>query len=155
MLKNIDELSLEQKLQLILAGQDYVACVVSQDYLDYKSFKKGELTEVSEEKLQAMQILELLENLGFPMEMTGTYLYKEVILSAAKKLQAFNSRRDLGVCKDLLAQMKDAYSNFYFDIARNDLEMGVRTFHLALVEALEKVDSTKANQILLYHSFDK
>ena len=81
--------------------------------------------ELSGREKDEMNVLYLLELLGFPMDETGTFLYKEMIVEASREL------KNSGVAekKMIKSAMANPYSQFYFNIARNNLDIGIKTFH--------------------------
>lgn len=81
--------------------------------------------ELSEREKDEMNILYLLELLGFSKNETGTFLYKEMIVEASNELK--NAEKEE---KQMIkSAMTYPYSQFYFNIARNNLDMGIKTFH--------------------------
>lgn len=93
----------------------------------YKEYKNGILTEpISENEEKQIVILKTLEELGYSMEETGTYFYKEVIMSLKEEMQKIHTEEDY---ISLMSEIGDSYSQFYFDIARNGMDIGVKTFH--------------------------
>lgn len=73
-----------------------------------------------------IDILRVLEELGYSPEETGTYFYKEVIVEAKEKLQEIHTEEEY---INLINEMGNNYSQFYFDIARNGHDIGLKTFH--------------------------
>jgi hypothetical protein len=60
--------------------------------------------------------------------------------------------------EELLQELQSPFSQFYFDVARNDLDIGLKTFHSYIEHALESVDYGKADTTLLldiYSNFSK
>lgn len=146
---DIESLTDKQKLGIVLLGLDGVMTETAYYKKCYEAYKKGVLEDVSEEILEEMKILELLENLGYPMAETGTYLYKDVVAKAARHLKTVSTRSEVLACKELITAMKTRNSQFYFDIARNDLDMGLNSFHQSVQNALLQVDYSKADPTLL------
>ena len=119
--------------------------VVCGDRGMYNRFKDGLLTDIDEKQSIKIKILSLLEAYGFPMDELGTYFYKDII---AKCYDVINSKQDenyFNRCGMLLEELKNPYSNFYFDLARNDNDIGTTTFHLYIEKALNLVDEGMAN----------
>ena len=94
----------------------------------YKDCKEGRITslDLTEEDQKEINTLSILENLGYPMTETGTYFYKNVIIRAMDELQQIKTEQDY---VDLMSTMANNYSQFYFDIARNEYDIGLTTFH--------------------------
>ena len=70
--------------------------------------------------------LKILEELGYSLEETGTYFYKDVIVKAVEQLQESSSEESY---QELIEDLNNDYSQFYFDIARNGYDVGLKTFH--------------------------
>lgn len=120
-----------------------------EDKRDYEKFKSGSLDELSEERLVQMEILAMLEKLSFPMDSLGTYLYKDVI---CKTMHYLDGKDNWGRAineAELLQELKNPYSQFYFDLARNELDIGLKTFHSHIEYTLESVDYGKVDTTLL------
>ena len=103
--------------------------VVCGDRGMYNRFKDGLLTDIDEKQSIKIKILSLLEAYGFPMDELGTYFYKDII---AKCYDVINSKQDenyFNRCGMLLEELKNPYSNFYFDLARNEHAMGTTTMN--------------------------
>ena len=96
--------------------------------LKYKNYKDGKITleDLKEEEQLEMNTLSILENLGYPMDKTGTYFYKDIIIKSMDKLQQIETEQDY---IELMTAMANSYSQFYFDIARNKYDVGLTTFH--------------------------
>ena len=116
---------------------------------DYEKYKSGSLDELSEDRLVQMEVLDVLEKLSFPMDKMGTYLYKDMIV---KVMRYLNGVDDLGHDiseQELLQELKSPFSQFYFDLARNEMDIGLKTFHSHIEHALESVDYGNADTTLL------
>ena len=75
-------------------------------------------------------VLSLLDSLGISINCMGTYLYKMLIV---KIIELF----ELGFSEEEIhEQVNDPYSQLYFDIARNDLDLGLKTFHSSIEDML-------------------
>lgn len=92
------------------------------------------------------KVLDILNQLGYPMDEYGTYLYRDVVL---KVIQSLKERNDI----NLLQQLKEPYSDFYHDISRNDNDMGTRTLHFYIGSAIDKIRISSDQKLLLkiYH----
>lgn len=115
--------------------------------LRYKSGKISEITEIEQLK---METLDLLESLGYPMDELGTYLYKDVIMSIREQLDVVETREDVKKSASILEEAKSAFSQLYFNLARNERDIGVKEYHRILSRSLSKVDYKKASPELLY-----
>ena len=103
-------------------------------YFDYKN--NGMLDFNNDEKL-GIKILEVLEVNGFPMQYLGTYLYKDVIRNIVKSLDKITKESEI---MELKEQLNKPYSQFYFDIARNDRGIGVTTFHTFINDVISQLN---------------
>lgn len=154
MLKRNEEYSQDEKLLMILYGSSFAVFVTNKDRDKYKKFKAGEEQELSESDSKSMNVLSILDRLGYPMEELGTYLYKEVITEICNSLKGITGKRsDMEKCKSILAQLNIGFSQFYYNIAREYLEMGVKTFHLYIQQAIEKINYEKVDLDLSYQIF--
>lgn len=155
MLEVIDQMGVKEKLSTILDNVDVTSYFVLQDRRDYQKYKEDKKIRFTPKRKRDMQILELLERLGFPMEKAGTYLYKELIAYVCNYLQDVDTRDDIKNCVFLIQELKDGHSNTYFDIARNDLDLGISSYHQIVGIAQDNVDYTKADPILLQEIYGR
>lgn len=123
-----------------------VSIHVDNSMVDYKLYQKDP-TDIRKGQGDSIEVLDLLAKLGYPMDLVGTYLYKDMILIAKNYL--LDIQDDQVQKNQLLAQMQSPYSQFYFDIARNDLDIGIKTFHEYVNEAIENIQYNKADSILM------
>ena len=77
-------------------------------------------SELSDDQLEEMRVLSILDNLGYSLDEIGTYLYKEVIVTAYNEIK---------YRPNLAGDLKNEYSDFYHQIARDYYEMGVSSLH--------------------------
>ncbi len=153
MIKRLVDLTELEKLNMLIDGTSYAMFEAHLDKEAYEKSKKGELEEISEIQERDIKILRILEGLGYPMDELGTYLYKDVIAEAYEKVKDVSSRRDMDKCRDLMASLNDAYSDFYRWIARDDKEMGVKSFHFYIGEAISKIDDDSIDKELAIKVF--
>lgn len=88
-------------------------------------------------------ILNELEKLGYPMNDIGTCLYKDMIKKVVEYMQNITEEDNFSAYQQLIFQLKSPYSQFYVDVARNDLDMGITTFHTYVQRAFDKINHTK------------
>lgn len=131
---------------------DYTKLGVRNELYDYLDYRKGELTDITEDKRMSMEILVLLEQLGYPMNKLGTYLYQHLIYKTIKERQRL-FENDIKTDGMILDELQDAFSLHYKQTARGDLDIGVRTFHHTVYDIVNKVDYKKADPILIYEIF--
>ena len=113
-------------------------------------YKNGNISDISEIEQLKMETLDLLESLGYPMDEFGTYLYKDVITTIREQLGVVETREDVRRSASILDEAKSAFSQLYFNLARNERDIGVKEYHRILSQSLSKVDYKKASPELLY-----
>jgi len=153
-MKELENLNQDQRFALILSSSDVAVYDFYSTKQDYDKFKNGMLNEISKERKVEMETLDLLENLGYPMEELGTYLYKNMIVNIIGYLNNVKNQNEIIDIREKIQQLKNGFSQFYVDVARNDLDMGIRTFHKHVENALLKVDYSNADPILLYKIYN-
>lgn len=114
----------------------------------YEVYQLGKLTpfstlELSSQEREEIKVLSLLEKLGFPMEQTGTYLFKEMVMKAVSELQEVTSWQEKERIKQ---EMEFPFSQFYVDVARNNMDMGIKTFHYVINLSYTQTNISKFNQ---------
>lgn len=138
----------------------------------YLKYKDEKISYCSDDVELKFSILMLLEEMGFSINRLGTFFYKDVIFKLLKRInlleeQGYNLiasqlKKD-GVVDDeivveqvleqiklnLLEELKNPYSQFYFDIARNDNLVGTKTFHSYIQNSFDKLDVDKEGYSLL------
>ena len=149
-MKKFEEYTQTQQLYLIFGGLEDAISEVYNDKIDLDNYKKNQIESFSEKRIQEMEVLILLEKLGYSMEEIGTYLYKNMIIKIADSLNNKLTKKEFD---DLLDQITNHYSQFYLDLARNDLDMGIKTFHSIIEKAILKIDYEKADKELFYNIF--
>lgn len=110
-------------------------------YTTYKDLKTGKITdEIRPDLALELDMLYLIEKLGYDVNTTGTYLLKDMAVEAAKKMLEAKNNDD--IC-EIRRQMKQAFSQFYVDLARNDRDMGIKTFYSFVNIAYENKSKAK------------
>lgn len=103
---------------------------LSYDYMasKYKDYKEGmvPIEKLNEKEKKEVETLKILEKLGYSLTETGTYFYKDVIVKAIEQLQEATLEENY---RELIIAINNDYSQFYFDIARNGYDVGLKTFH--------------------------
>lgn len=116
----------------------------------YTNYKQNKNFFVMPKSQEHMQILEMLEQLGFSMAEVGTYYFKELIIRIVELLnQGLLSEDQIS---DFLEQ---PFSQLYFDVARNDLDIGIKSFNEYVNFAFGEIDINNANQELLDKIIEK
>ncbi len=142
--------SLENALPFEPLGYTFlVSGLRKEDAKDYQEYIMGNVDEFSEERLQEMQVLETLYKLGFDAEAPGTYLFKEAIMKALHHLNGFDDMGRPISEEELLSEMEHKYSQFYLDVARNDLDIGIKTYHQYVTHALATLDYASVDPSVL------
>lgn len=136
----------EQNLLVGLHGIEFTKFETYKDKQDYLAYKNGTLKDVSKERIEEMEILTTLERLGYPMDVIGTFLFKNMISKIIKYLSDNEKTEDI---TELITQLRNHFSQFYIEIARIELDMGLKTFHNYVGTAMEEVDYSNADPTLL------
>lgn len=111
--------------------------------IKYAKYKDGLFDNLDADTLLSMQVLELLEQSGYSLDMVGTYLFRDMIVRVSKHLNGEDTHRKMLENRELIKELSNPYSQFYADLARNDLDMGINLFHEYLEDAQANVDSQK------------
>ena len=109
--------------------------------IKYAKYKDGLFDNLDADTLLSMQVLELLEQSGYSLDMVGTYLFRDMIVRVSKRLNGEDTHRKMLENRELIKELSNPYSQFYADLARNDLDMGINLFHEYLEDAQANVDS--------------
>lgn len=75
----------------------------------------------------------ILGQMGLPTGEAGIKLYAEVLENTAYFLGTAQNENEV---EELKEQLLNPYSQFYFDIAQNDNDMGLKTFHTLIKKSL-------------------
>ncbi len=116
----------------------------------YANYKSGKGPIVMSETQRHMKVLDLLERLGFPMAEVGTYYYKDLIMKIVTLLE-----EDLASEEQIVELLEQPYSQLYFDLARNELDVGIKSFNEYVTLAFEGIDIEKADSELLQRVVEK
>lgn len=109
------------------------------DYLAFRSNKDMDLTVHRELELE---VIRLLENLGYSLEEMGTFFYKDVIVGIVDALDCLTESD----YKTFLESLNSPFSQFYFNLARNERDIGTKSFHEYISKAHLSIDVRKANR---------
>lgn len=102
---------------------------------------------------EACEILEILEKLGYPIGVPGTDLYKDLIVFILRYLKGDPIRGNVLTVEEIASQLNDYFSQLYFDVARNEMDLGIKTFHRAVLDATRRVDVSKIDHALALEIF--
>ena len=145
MVQALDNFSKEENIQSILKGTSFAIYEANKDRKNYIKYKYGYTDEFSLDKMKNMELLGILESLGYSLDELGTYLYKDVIKEIYDKISDASSRRDIDKCRALMASLSDAFSGFYYYIAEECKEMGLKSFHLYIKRAIDNIDDSEVD----------
>lgn len=135
MIKNIENYSNEEQFDMFVSGIYEAMCLAGTERNDYLNYKKGMLNIETTDQMLEIMILNLLEKNGFSIDELGTFLYKDIIKKVMECLEKTNVKEE-----ELLKDLSNAYSQFYFDLSRNDRDMGLKTFHDYIQSAIYKMN---------------
>lgn len=148
MLKDINNMTDEEKLNSVLFGNCLAVYCANTDKKNYKLYKLGDISKLTNDELVDMKVLDLLYSLGYPNNELGTYLYKEVICELYRYISENFNDLSMVEYEYIIKDLNNAYSQFYFNQARNIMEMGVTSFHLYIQDAINKIDENKIDKEL-------
>ncbi len=118
----------------ILAGLSYEL----KTYMEYKNRVNSD----SNYKSLEFETLITLENLGYPINDIGIYYFRDLIVRACVL------REDGITDTDLCSLLDDEFSQFYFDVARNENDIGIKNFNRIIGSCLEKrIKSADSNKL--------
>ncbi|MEE3342576.1 MAG: hypothetical protein VZS44_00615 [Bacilli bacterium] len=146
MIKESDKYSDIEKIVKMLDGTSFAIHEANRDKENFEKYKNGNTEELSEETIKDMRLLQLLQRLGYPMEELGTYLFKDVIAEVYNSIQDESGKKDIDKCRSIMVDLNNPFSNLYHYIAREWKELGIKSFHLFIKKATDKID---------YNSIDK
>lgn len=87
-------------------------------------------------------ILKILNDLGFPMEKKGTYLYKELISEVYDRIQKGEDEKELLLC------LKDKCSNIYTEVSQEWLEMPQLAFLNSVEDSINNIKYKNSDKVL-------
>ena len=149
MLNKLSAHTSEEKAVIFLYGINTIIHETDTEYQEYISYKNNLLENIEEDKILSMETLLLLENLGYDLKEIGTYLYKDLIVKAIKELKIILTNKDKESYDILIQELKNPYSNFYHEIARNEKDIGIKTFHAYIIKSISKIDKINENVDLI------
>lgn len=149
MFDNLQRIIEEQRKLVSIHGAEFISSGTYLDKQDYEAYKNGELEFKNIDRIQEMKILYILEKLGFSMDLVGTYYFKKIIKKAMEEV--FNKECEPEI---LELNIKNKYSQFYVDIARNELGIGLKTFHKYIEGVIEQIDFQNEKNLIsqIYNS---
>lgn len=145
----------EADIKNVLNGLSYPIYSAKKDSDTFTKYKNGEVDDLSEYTLKEMEILSILEKLGYPLYMLGTYLYKELVMYTYEEIKDFKRNKDKDKAENLLRELNIPYSNLYHIIARDDLEIGIKSFHYHICNAIDEINESKIDNSLAEKIFGK
>lgn len=145
-MSKVNMMTIQEYITSFLPTQSFFGFCANLDatyYRDYFSGKK----EGNHKDKKDIEVLEMLKELGFSMEEPGTYFYKDVVMKAAEMQSDCMLETDSNLAQ-LSHLLSDPYSQFYFDLARNERDMGIKTFHSHIAKAMSKTQFSHVNPSL-------
>ena len=125
----------------------YATFIARKEQELYNNLKEGMSFVPSKNQSRDIEILSILEKLGYPMDDLGTYLYKDVVVGVCEEIEkehvASNNKR-----RKVTSDLNNGYSDIYLWIAREDKELGCKTFHYFIGKAIEEIDEDKVDPAL-------
>lgn len=139
-MQNLTYFSRNHRADQFAFSRGYFLGLITNDKEEYEKYQAGCLDDFDEKKLLEMEVIGVLDKLNFPLCEVGTYLFKDMIVKAIHELDGYDYFGNLLTEDALLMQMRQPFSQFYVDIARNELDMGIKTFHTYIERMLEDVN---------------
>lgn len=136
----------KDELKDFFNGTSFAKSIMKDDKEKFDKFKKGKLIFKYDYDYKNMYVLSLLENLGFPIDELGTYLYKEVIFEVGEQLSKLEESFSVEEYNNLFDSLNNFDSDLYLWVASDYLEMGKKTFLSFMKQSFDKIDDTKANE---------
>ena len=129
-----------EQLNMFMLSDLYCASYsIKEQYKQYIDYKNNRTYD------EHMEVIYLLEELGYPIEKIGIYFYKEMIIKIVQYLENIENKAGFKKYHKLLDELDNHYSSFYFDVARNELDVGIKTFHEVLKNQILNINHSNAN----------
>lgn len=129
------EYSQKEWQQMFMQGIDLSVLTAQDEMKLFKEYlQEGEVLD-HPEKHNDMEIMFFLYKLGYRPEDLGTYYYKEVVKKITYMIPSIIAEDNKEALEQLLNELDNKYSQFYFDIAVNEQDTGLKTFHRYIGEA--------------------
>lgn len=106
----------------------------------YKALKDNE--EITNQEKFELKVILLLDYLGFPLDKLGTYFFKKIVLEVIKYIKMVPEVND-PYYNNLKEELKNKSSQFYFNLAKNDLDFGLNNFHSYVKSSIAGIDRGK------------
>lgn len=126
----------------------YAAFVARKENKVHNNFKKGIFKDLTVSEERDIEILSILEKLGYKMSHLGTYLYKDLIASVCDEIEDMGISELQSEEEEMLEFLNNGYSSLYVGIASDDKELGCKTFHYYIEDAISKIDEEKIDTSL-------
>lgn len=97
---------------------------------------------------EIIRIRSLLERLGYNYSY-GRSLYEDWIFDIMQVLKRVKRREEILALKDYLSNLNYGLSNYYHSYVREELWMGLRSFHSRMEEMVDLIDYESADSELL------
>lgn len=143
----------DERLYAFINSVNFIANTAYKDRKAYENYRRNhEFPDDS--SVEDLEILSILDKLGYPMNEVGTYLYKELILHVLKFLQGNSVRGEILSEEEIKVQLRNPFSQLFLDVARNDMDLGIKTFHAAVIQASTCIDYESNDKKLLKQIFE-
>ena len=109
---------------MFLEGIDLSVSEAKDEMKLFKEYlQEGEVVD-HPEKHNDMEIMFFLYKLGYRPQDLGTFFYKEIVKKITYMIPSIIAENDKEALEQLLNELKNKYSQFYFDIAVNEQDTG-------------------------------
>lgn len=112
----------------------------------YSDYKLGKIDDLSLEMMEEMEVTFILEQLGFSVNEIGRFLYAKMIVGVLSYLKGIPVRGIVLTSDELVEQLNNKFSQFYLDVARNDLDIGIKTYHFAIERSILAIDTKNCKE---------
>lgn len=143
---------MNNEMNVFLNSIDFMASTAHKDKESYEAYKKNHEL-IGDASVEELEIIAILEKLGYPTGEVGTYLYKALIVCVLDYLRGFPVRREVLSEEELKEQLDNPFSQLFFDIARNDMDLGIKTFHAAITRASANIDVASVDRDIINQIF--
>ncbi len=104
---------------------------LSHELKAFMKYKDASDSDSNDKRLE-FETLIVLESLGYPINNMGIYYFRDLIVKACLL-------REEGISDiELYSLLNDEFSQFYFDVARNENDIGIKNFNSTTCSCLEK-----------------
>ena len=124
--------------------RQYVCYSANVDHELYEKYKAGERDSIDYYQLHDMKALSVLDNLGYPMDKMGTYLFKELILDIESKINLY----DLNEPKEIIEDLESDESCIRRNVSVEFLGMSDNIYRRLISNAIAGIDNSRIDSEL-------